>query len=74
MDASRSLTCVVPVLALLAGVPGAAADSEARPAADEQCVAQCDVQSDECMEQAGGDERKQQACDDAYGKCLQQCR
>lgn len=56
------------------GAPTPATTSEARPMADEQCLAQCDVRTDRCMEAAGGDERKQQACDDAYTECLQRCR
>lgn len=62
-------------LALLAlAMPVLLAASEARPTADEQCLAQCDTRCDRCMAEAGGDENKQQACDDAYTECLKQCR
>ena len=67
------------MLAALIAVSAAAAHmaagaSEARPTADEQCLAQCDTRTDRCMAEAGGDENKQQACDDAYTECLKQCR
>lgn len=65
---------VAPVAVLAMALPGASAASEAQPTADEQCVAQCDTRSDRCMAAAGGDENKQQACDDAYTECLKQCR
>ena len=66
----RSLVLAV---ALGAAVPPALA-ADASPNADEQCVMQCDEASDRCMADAGSDERKQQACDDAYSECLERCR
>jgi hypothetical protein len=48
--------------------------SEATPQADEQCVMQCDEASDRCMAEAGTDEKRQQACDDAYAECLERCK
>ena len=48
--------------------------AEARPTADEDCVMQCDEQSDKCMSEAGGDEDKAKACDDRYSECLKKCR
>jgi len=57
---------------LAAGTPALA--SEATPLADEQCVMQCDEASDRCMAEAGADEKKQQACDDAYAECLERCK
>lgn len=59
-------------LLLLAGTAAIAA--EARPHADEECVMQCDAQSDKCMKQAGDDDKKAQACDDQYAECLKKCR
>jgi len=56
-----------------ASAPGSLA-AEARPTADEDCVRQCDEQSDKCMTEAGGDEDKAKACDDQYAECLQKCR
>jgi len=47
---------------------------EARPNADEDCVLQCDKESDKCMEEAGSDETKAKACDDRYSECLSKCK
>ena len=41
--------------------------------ADEKCIEQCDLASDECMQSAGGDSGKIQVCDDKYSECLKQC-
>jgi hypothetical protein len=46
---------------------------DARPLADEKCIEQCDTESDECMQAAGGDAGKIQVCDDKYSECLQKC-
>ncbi len=48
-------------------------DADARPFADEKCIEQCDVQSDQCMQDSQGDPDKLQACDDKYSECLQAC-
>ena len=48
-------------------------DSDAKPMADEKCIEQCDVKSDECMQNAGGDSGQIQLCDDKYSECLQAC-
>jgi acyl dehydratase len=45
----------------------------ARVLADEKCIEQCDIQSDKCMQDAGGDPGKIQVCDDKYSECLQAC-
>jgi len=70
------LSGMVTSLLLLAGL--AAAQALARrggPAsADEECVMQCDEESDKCMRQAGQDEEKAKACDDKYAECLKKCR
>jgi hypothetical protein len=47
--------------------------AEAIPMADEKCIEQCDLASDQCMQAAEGDPGKMQACDDQYGACLQKC-
>lgn len=47
---------------------------EARPNADEDCVMQCDKESDKCMDEADTDENKAKACDDRYTECLSRCR
>jgi hypothetical protein len=62
---------------LVAGVPATADDirplSDARPMADEKCIEQCDIKSDECMLDAEGDSGKMQLCDDKYSECLKAC-
>lgn len=62
---------------LVAAAPASAddirPDSDAKPMADEKCIEQCDVKSDECMLAAGGDSGKVQVCDDKYSECLQAC-
>jgi hypothetical protein len=47
--------------------------AEAKPNADDKCVAQCDEQSDKCMLDAGHDNSKQRQCDTAYDECLRKC-
>lgn len=61
-------------LAASAAVRGPAQAADARPRADEDCVMQCDRESDECMARAGQDEEKAKACDDRYTECLKKCR
>ena len=63
----------VPLLAGLCVAAGANS-AEASPTADEQCVLQCDDQSDQCMADAAGDDEKGKACDDKYAECLSQCK
>ncbi len=69
---ARSSYWLTPLLMSLA-LAGPASAEDARTQADEKCVEQCDVKSDECMAEAEGDRRKQQACDDRYSECLQAC-
>ena len=73
---TRIWIALAAVLALAAGVEAAAPAraGDARPNADEECVMQCDKQSDECMARAGDDEEKAKACDDRYAECLKKCR
>ena len=61
-------------LAAAARGTGPAQAADARPGADEECVMQCDKESDECMARAGSDEEKAKACDDRYAECLKKCR
>jgi hypothetical protein len=65
------------VATLVAGAPALAddirPDSDAKPLADEKCIEQCDVKSDECMMDSAGDSGKTQVCDDKYSECLQAC-
>jgi hypothetical protein len=53
--------------------PEARALPDARPMADEKCIEKCDLDSDKCMQDAGGDDGKVQVCDDKYSECLQKC-
>ncbi|MEX1993536.1 MAG: hypothetical protein WD929_02650 [Steroidobacteraceae bacterium] len=72
---SRNLTLVLGLM--LVGAFASADDirpeSKARPLQSEQCIEQCDMQSDECMQDAAGDPGKSQVCDDKYSECLQAC-
>ena len=61
-------------LAMVALAAPRAQGEEARPNADEDCVLQCDKESDRCMDEAGTDENKAKACDDRYTECLSRCR
>ena len=47
--------------------------ADARPNADDKCVAQCDEQSDKCMMDSGKDSSKQRQCDATYDECLRKC-
>jgi hypothetical protein len=49
-----------------------AADS--KTTADDKCTAQCDEESDRCMQHAGKDTSKQKQCDSAYDECLRKCQ
>jgi hypothetical protein len=73
----KSRILAVAFAALMTGAPAIAddirPDSDARPMADEKCIEQCDVKSDECMMDAEGDSGKIQVCDDKYSECLQAC-
>lgn len=71
---ARRFLFIAACTALLSTGAGSTLAAEASPNADEQCVMQCDEASDRCMAAAGGDEAKQQACDDAYSECLERCR
>jgi hypothetical protein len=62
------------VAAAMLGLWGTAAlAADEKPQADDQCVAQCDEQSDKCMAEAGGDSSKEKACDAQYDECLRKC-
>lgn len=74
----RKHHCLALALAYLWSVSPAWADdirpeSRDRPFADEKCIEQCDTESDQCMQDAAGDPRKSQVCDDQYSDCLQAC-
>ena len=60
------------LIALGLAVPAVWA-ADARPNADDKCVAQCDEQSDKCMLDAGKDSSKQRQCDASYDECLRKC-
>jgi hypothetical protein len=75
MRKSRILAVIL--VSVIAGTAAIADDtrplSDARPMADEKCIEQCDVKSDECMQSSEGDSGKLQVCDDKYSECLQAC-
>lgn len=77
MTMPKSRILAVALASLMTGAPAIADDirpqSDARPMADEKCIEQCDVKSDECMQSADGDSLKLQICDDKYSECLQAC-
>jgi len=77
MTMLKSGILAVALASLIAGAPAMADDirpqSDARPMADEKCIEQCDVKSDECMLDTEGDSGKLQVCDDKYSECLQAC-
>jgi len=77
MTMLKSQILAVAFAALAAMAPAIAddirPDLDAKPMADEKCIEQCDVKSDECMQEAAGDSGKIQVCDDKYSECLQAC-
>jgi hypothetical protein len=77
MTMPKSPIVAIALACLLAGLAATADDirplSDERPMADEKCIEQCDVKSDECMLDAEGDSGKLQVCDDKYSECLQAC-
>lgn len=77
MTKPNSLILAVALTTLVVAAPAFADDirplSDARPMADEKCIEQCDVKTDECMMAADGDSGKLQVCDDKYSECLQAC-
>ncbi len=60
------------VLGTAGPATGLAADS--RALSDDKCTAQCDEESDRCMQHAGKDASKQKACDTSYDECLRKCQ
>ena len=59
--------------ALALAHPGVAAAADPKPTADDKCTAQCDEDSDRCMQSSGRDPAKQRQCDTAYDECLRKC-
>ena len=68
----RPLTLLL--VALLAGGGSVAVAADSKTTADDKCTAQCDEDSDRCMQQAGKDGSKQKQCDSAYDECLRKCQ
>ena len=58
---------------LALGGAGAALAADPKTTADDKCTAQCDEESDRCMQSAGKDTSKQKQCDSAYDDCLRKC-
>jgi hypothetical protein len=62
------------LVAVLAwGGAGLALAADSKTTADDKCTAQCDEESDRCMQSAGKDSSKQKQCDSAYDECLRKC-
>jgi len=63
------------LLAALFALGGAstALATDSKPTADDKCTAQCDEESDRCMQAAGKDSAKQKQCDSNYDECLRKC-
>ena len=47
--------------------------SSIRPMADEKCIEKCDVDSDECMQDAGGDSGKSRSATTSTANACRQC-
>jgi hypothetical protein len=62
------------VAALACGEGGLAVAADSKTTADDKCTAQCDEDSDRCMQQAGKDTSKQKQCDASYDECLRKCQ
>ncbi|HUO79702.1 MAG TPA: hypothetical protein VMU00_06140 [Steroidobacteraceae bacterium] len=72
-------TRVRPLALLLAawlacGAAAAALAADPKTTADDKCTAQCDEESDRCMQAAGKDSAKQKQCDSSYDECLRKCQ
>ncbi len=66
------LTAALLAAALACGASAIAADP--KTTADDKCTAQCDEESDRCMQSAGKDSSKQKQCDSTYDECLRKCQ
>ena len=62
------------VAALACGGPAVAVAGDSKPTAEDKCTAQCDEESDRCMQAAGTDGAKQKQCDSSYDECLRKCQ
>ncbi len=60
--------------ALACGGPSAALAADSKTTSDDKCTAQCDEESDRCMQAAGKDSAKQKQCDQTYDECLRKCQ
>jgi hypothetical protein len=69
----RSLALLL-VVALACGGPAVAVAGDSKTTADDKCTAQCDEDSDRCMQTAGKDSSKQKQCDSSYDECLRKCQ
>ena len=49
--------------ALALGSPATVLAADAKPYADDKCLAQCDADADKCMRDAGKDASKARECD-----------
>jgi hypothetical protein len=62
------------VLVALLASGGLGFSSVVSTAPEDSCVAQCDSAAEKCSVQAGRDQSKAHACDDAYDACLSKCK
>lgn len=69
----RTAAPSVVLLGLLLGGAVTARAGDDRPLKDDQCLSQCDADSDKCMASAGKDKDKQASCDKTYDQCLAKC-
>jgi hypothetical protein len=62
------------VAALACGGTAVAVAGDSKPTVEDKCTAQCDEESDRCMQSAGKDSAKQKQCDSTYDECLRKCQ
>ncbi len=68
---NKLTACLLSALCLIGN--GAFAQEEVPKPSKEECTMACDDQSDACMSEAEGNDKKAKACDDAYAECLAGC-
>jgi hypothetical protein len=74
MFGTRVRPGVLLLVAVIAwGGAAVALGADSKTTADDKCTAQCDEDSDRCMQAAGKDSSKQKQCDATYDECLRKC-
>lgn len=75
MLGTRVRRCALLLVAALAcGGPAVSTAADSKATSDDKCTAQCDEDSDRCMQAAGKDGSKQKQCDSSYDECLRRCQ